>query len=178
MPTEYTTEDEQGRVRERCFLDDEGRLDGVATTYGEHGEVLQESTWRAGQLHGPTSLYDSTSRLIQRVRFQDGQLDGPAEFHDARERSSLEVAFHQGQPHGELIAREEGQVLVKQNLSRGQPDGPIELHEPGKPTRRRLFDKGRPVREPEPLQALPRVERSPMEPSHDWLQNWLDPKGS
>ncbi|OJH42031.1 toxin-antitoxin system YwqK family antitoxin [Cystobacter ferrugineus] len=186
MPTEFIEKDERGRVRERYFEDDEGRLEGVAATYDEGGRLVQESHWRAGLLHGPTSLYGSDGQLVQRVLFADGQLHGPAEIQDEQGRFRMQLGFHEGRTHGELLAWRDGQPLMKHTLEEDRPEGPLELYEEGKLTRRVFFERGWPLEQGQPAEQdsmapgpeasadRPEArERQAREQPPGWLQSWL-----
>lgn len=190
MPTEFIEKDERGRVRERYFEDDEGRLEGVAATYDEDGRLVQESHWRAGLLHGPTSLYGSDGQVVQRVLFADGQLHGPAEIQDEQGRFRMRLGFHEGRTHGELLAWRDGQPLMKHTLEEDRPEGPLELYEEGKLTRRVLFERGWPLEPEQPSEreveaADPEVpantpaerEKQVGEQRPGWLQGWLQGGG-
>jgi antitoxin component YwqK of YwqJK toxin-antitoxin module len=182
MPREYTEKDAAGRVRERCFRDEEGRLAGESTTHDESGKVLQRAHWREGKLHGPFIQYGPGGEVEQRAMFVAGRLEGPTRFYDARGRTLGELSFREGQLHGELAIHEDGQLLVKQSFAEGRPEGLLEIHEAGRLVRRALFHKGKRLGKPlEVGPDTPEEETPPAVPpapereskSRRWLDGWL-----
>lgn len=99
-PTERIETFADGRVRERCGLDADGRPHGLFERFREDGSRVVRGVFRAGLRHGQWSEFDERNRRTQVAEYRDDHLDGRREtFHQNGRRAELS-SWRRGMQHG------------------------------------------------------------------------------
>jgi antitoxin component YwqK of YwqJK toxin-antitoxin module len=52
-----------------------GKIDGVARSYHENGNLQSQRFWKEGKAHGEFKVYSEGGQLVEEGAFKDGQMD-------------------------------------------------------------------------------------------------------
>lgn len=97
-----------------------GKLQGVKTTYYPDGQVTEELHFEKGLMQGDNLYYSPEGVLLKKLQYTNDQLHGPAEYYDAQ-----------------------GNVVIRGQYKAGKKDGIWRYYQNGQVTKEETFPKPR-----------------------------------
>lgn len=106
-PPERVETYQDGKVKLRVPLDEQGREHGLMETFAENGAKTSATNWQHGEKHGTWREWDQDGKKLRALNFQKGELHGRAEeFHPTGAFVSA-GSYQKGLKTGEWIFEDE-----------------------------------------------------------------------
>jgi hypothetical protein len=117
---EVTETFEDGSVKARYAVDEEGRRHGTSTEFHPGGRTRARCAYAHGVLHGAYASFHENGRAFVTARYRQGKLDGAYAERDERGAVRIRAAYAGGLLHGKYEAFDGKELLSRQRWQEGR----------------------------------------------------------
>jgi antitoxin component YwqK of YwqJK toxin-antitoxin module len=93
------------------FYNNEGKLNGMRTTYYKNSKTAAEVSFVNGFKHGISKSFSQSGILINKINYKAGEMDGIAEFYDKEGQLIKKGTYLNGLKHGSWFEYENQQLV-------------------------------------------------------------------
>ena len=93
------------------FYNNEGKLNGMRTTYYKNSKIAAEVSFVNGFKQGISKSFSQSGILINKINYEAGEMDGIAEFYDKEGQLIKKGTYLNGLKHGSWFEYENQQLV-------------------------------------------------------------------